>query len=304
MSRAHRPVLAVLGALVVPLLVAPAAHATNSPPVLDAIGDKAGSEGTQLQFTVSATDADADPLTYSVTNNPSGSSIDPSTGVFTWTPSYTQAGQYSNVHFQVTDGTDTDSEDITITISDVDQAPVLTAIGSKVVDPGTLLQFTLSATDADAGDSLTYSASNLPPGATFDANTATFSWTPTFLDSGAYSGVHFQVDDDHSPTSAGDFENIVVTVNEGIFTKTSLRLAKTRSKLKASGKVTPPDGGGSVSVRLTHNGHSKTVEADLDSEGLYSARFRRPNRGQCRVTAKYPGAGAYEDSSARKSTSC
>ena len=48
----------------------------------------------------------------------------------------------------------------------VNRAPVLASIGNKSVNEGSLLQFTLSATDAD-GDTLTYSAVNLPTGAIF-----------------------------------------------------------------------------------------------------------------------------------------
>ena len=59
------------------------------------------------------------------------------------------------------------SEDITITVNDVNRAPMLNAIGSKNVDEGQLISFTVSAVDADVGDTLTYSATNLPSGASF-----------------------------------------------------------------------------------------------------------------------------------------
>ena len=49
----------------------------------------------------------------------------------------------------------------------IDTAPVLTQIGAKSVDEGSALAFTVSASDAD-GDSLTYSATNLPAGASFN----------------------------------------------------------------------------------------------------------------------------------------
>jgi hypothetical protein len=40
--------------------------------------------------------------------------------VFSWTPTYNDAGEYSNVRFEVSDGTDTDSEEITISVNNVD----------------------------------------------------------------------------------------------------------------------------------------------------------------------------------------
>jgi hypothetical protein len=86
----------------------------NSAPVLDAIGTQSGNEGNLLTFTVSATDDDGDPLTYSVLNLPEGSSFDPASRTFSWTPRYNQAGVYT-VRFQVTDGTLTDYEDVPVT---------------------------------------------------------------------------------------------------------------------------------------------------------------------------------------------
>jgi hypothetical protein len=68
------------------------------------------------------------------------------------------------------------------------------------------LEFVLSATDAD-GDSLVYSASNLPEGASFDAGTHTFSWTPRYDQAGVYT-VHFEVSDGVYT----DEEDVTITV--------------------------------------------------------------------------------------------
>ncbi len=88
--------------------------------------------------------------------------------------------------------------------------PVLTAIGDRSVSEADPLTFTVSAADVD-GNSLTYSASGLPAGATFDPATRTFSWTPGYDQSGAHAGVVFSVTDDGSP-SQGDSETITITV--------------------------------------------------------------------------------------------
>ncbi|MHA2066129.1 MAG: putative Ig domain-containing protein, partial [Candidatus Thorarchaeota archaeon] len=90
---------------------------TNRPPVLGSIGNRTVNEEELLQFTVSATDPDGDTLTYSASNLPSGAGFNAGSRTFSWTPSTGQAGTYSNVRFEVTDGSLTDLENITITVS-------------------------------------------------------------------------------------------------------------------------------------------------------------------------------------------
>ncbi|MBU4311588.1 MAG: VCBS repeat-containing protein, partial [Candidatus Omnitrophica bacterium] len=94
------------------------------PPALDPIADKEVDENQTLEFTIQAADLDGDRLTYSASNLPEGASFDEATQTFTWTPTYEQAGVYEDVHFEVTDGEDKDSEDITITVNDVNQPPI------------------------------------------------------------------------------------------------------------------------------------------------------------------------------------
>jgi hypothetical protein len=91
----------------------------------------------------------------------------------------------------------------------VDHPPVLASIGNKTVNEGQLLSFTISATDPD-GDTLTYSASNLPSGASFNSTTKTFTWTPSYNQDGIYSNISFTVSDGKANVS----QNVTITVNE------------------------------------------------------------------------------------------
>jgi DNA/RNA endonuclease G (NUC1) len=90
----------------------------NTAPTLNAIGAKSGTEAVTLSFTISGTDPENDTLTYTMTNAPTGATLDPATGAFSWTPTYTQSGIYS-VTFTVSDGSLTASEVVSITIADV-----------------------------------------------------------------------------------------------------------------------------------------------------------------------------------------
>ena len=77
---------------------------------------------------------------------------------------------------------------------------------SSIAKTGEHLSFTVAATDP-YDDSLIYSASNLPEGASFDPDTQTFSWTPRYDQAGSYT-VHFEVSDGQLT----DFEDVAITV--------------------------------------------------------------------------------------------
>ncbi len=189
----------------------------NTTPVLDAIGPQSGDELTAISFAASATDTDApvDGLTFSLAGMiPVGAAIDPTTGNFTWTPTETQDGTYTFDVVVTDDGTPnlSDSETITITVADVNLAPVLDAIGPQAVDEEVLLTFTAGATDNDLpADLLTYTlAGTVPAGATIDPSTGNFTWTPTETQDGTYT-FDVVVTDDGTP-NLSDSETITVNV--------------------------------------------------------------------------------------------
>ena len=147
----------------------------NVAPVLAAIGNKTVNEGSLLTFTATATDADlpANSLTYSLdAGAPTGAAINATTGVFTWTPTESQGPGTYSVTVRVTDNGSpalSDSETISITVNEVNVAPVLAAIGNKTVDEGSLLTFTATATDADLpANSLTLQPGRGRPGGSGD----------------------------------------------------------------------------------------------------------------------------------------
>jgi hypothetical protein len=89
----------------------------NQRPVLSAIGDRTVTVGSALQFTVTASDPDDDPLIYSVAPLPANASFDAGTRVFAFTPVISQVGFFS-LTFAVSDGKGgTASETIQITVT-------------------------------------------------------------------------------------------------------------------------------------------------------------------------------------------
>jgi PKD repeat protein len=167
-------------------VTSPAVISENNPPVLSAIGNKSILEDATLSFTVSATDADADALTYSASGLPTGAGFNPATRAFTWTPALDQSGIYS-VTFTVSDGSASDTETIQITVTNVvvNHAPTLSLIGDKSVDEGETQYIPISATDPE-GDSLNYSFSGMPNGAEFNSQENMFVWPTNFDQAGVY----------------------------------------------------------------------------------------------------------------------
>ncbi len=152
----------------------------NRDPVLDAVGNQTVTIDEAFSLTLSATDPDlpVNTLTYEV-DLIEGSflSFDATTGILSGTPVEGDLGT-SQVTVRVTDGAggvDSETFDINVVSGPFD----VTVTGETTVDEATTVMLTASVVDTDGeADNATLSVSQLPPGATFDANTGVFSWTP------------------------------------------------------------------------------------------------------------------------------
>src|SRR5205823_649341 len=70
-----------------------------------------------------------------------------------------------------------DSRTMHVVVRAANAAPVLVPIGERQLDEGQAYELLLTAVDPD-GDMLSYEASSLPPGASFDAQNGILRWTP------------------------------------------------------------------------------------------------------------------------------
>jgi uncharacterized repeat protein (TIGR01451 family) len=91
-------------------------------------------------------------------------------------------GDVVTVEVTPNDGT-TSGTTVSASVTVANSAPSLSA-NDQVGTEGVLLTFQVSVTDLDAADPLVVSASDLPSGASFDAGTRTFAWTPSFAQGG------------------------------------------------------------------------------------------------------------------------
>ena len=181
----------------------------NRLPELEEVGDQTVNESETLTIDVNATDPDSDLLTYSCNRTDLFTDFNALTGIGSWTPCYEDSGIYY-VDFGVSDGKGgIDNETVSLTVENVNRPPELERIGDRSVNESELLEFIVNATDPD-GDGLTYSASNLPDGASFDPATQIFSWNPSLEQDGLYRDVHFGVSDG----DLIDWENITIRVGD------------------------------------------------------------------------------------------
>ena len=171
---------------------------SNSAPTITGSPDTSITAGSSYSFEPSASDADGDTLTYAIDNKPAWAQFSESTGKLWADAGNATAGTYSGIVISVSDGEDDDSlGTFTITVTSgsggANVAPTISGIPSSSATAGNLYSFTPNASDAN-GDTLTFSVTGLP------------SWASVNSHSGTISG---------TPSSAGHFGGIVMTVSDG-----------------------------------------------------------------------------------------
>jgi hypothetical protein len=179
-------------------------------PTLNVVG------GSPLNLLFEASDNNGDTLTFSMSGLPSTASFDTSVAdeaTLDWTPIASEEGEYE-VTVTLSDGIAADVEQtFTVTVDDnVNDVPVLAAIGNQEVMETVELDLDFSTTDGDVSPVLSYNIeSDLPVEALFVDNgdgSASLTWTPAEGDDDEYT-VTITVEDD---TLESDFETFTITV--------------------------------------------------------------------------------------------
>uniref|UniRef100_C6E385 PKD domain containing protein n=1 Tax=Geobacter sp. (strain M21) TaxID=443144 RepID=C6E385_GEOSM len=171
---------------------------TNQAPVLTAPAAQTSAQGAAASLQIAASDANGDSLSYSATGLPDGLSINSSTGLISGTVSYA-AALTNTVTVTATDGTAPVSITFTWSVTKTNQAPVLTTPGNQSDYTGDAISLPIIATDSN-GDTLSYSASNLPLGLSINSSTGVISGTISSSANSSYS-VTISVSDGSLSTS-------------------------------------------------------------------------------------------------------
>ncbi|RLJ21158.1 hypothetical protein DJ030_05385, partial [bacterium endosymbiont of Escarpia laminata] len=178
---------------------------TNSAPTITGTPATSVAERATYTFTPSAFDADGDALSFSITNKPNWAGFDPTTGQLFGNPGYNDAGIWGDILISVTDGAESASLAVfSITVSNTNQAPVISGSPTGSVAEGSAYSFTPSASDPD-GDNLVFSITNKPAWASFDTATGQLSGTPGVGTAGSYGNILISVTDGTDSASLTSF---------------------------------------------------------------------------------------------------
>ncbi|MFN0056554.1 MAG: putative Ig domain-containing protein [Planctomycetales bacterium] len=177
-----------------------------------------GPEGTNFSVSELASRRNDGTLTYSLEQAPEGSSINATTGLFTWSPTEAQGPGDYTVAVRVTDHGSPALSAVTsfgVRVNEVNLAPTLANPGNQSVDELTPLIVALSATDPDLPPNLlTYVIEGgFQEGMSLDPVTGVFQWTPGEAQEGIWN-VTFRVHDNGSPSLGSDARTIQIDVRD------------------------------------------------------------------------------------------
>ncbi|MCK4259667.1 MAG: tandem-95 repeat protein [Halanaerobiales bacterium] len=152
-------------------------------------------EGETVDFVVKTRDLDKEALTLEAYGELKPY-FDEFTSIFSYTSTFDSVKRIDGLSRTFTatfylndddgDGANTVTQNIRVTVLNVDRKPDLDPIGDREVLVGVPFDFSIKATDDD-GDPIVYNIINIPEGASFINATGYFSWTPELADIGEHS---------------------------------------------------------------------------------------------------------------------
>lgn len=148
-------------ALIPSTIIFSATGVTNNFPLFSGLTDRSVVEGNTLQFQVTASDADSDPITYEAQNVPTnlGASFDVNSRTFSWTPAVGVIGDFQVTFIARDNKGGLDSETITISVLSTNNPPVIDSFTPAQLDVqfnlGQTINFSVNVSDPD-GDDIEY----------------------------------------------------------------------------------------------------------------------------------------------------
>jgi RHS repeat-associated protein len=180
-----------------------AAAAPNRGPSISSIPPRRGAVGSEYRYQVVAVDPDGDRLQFGPVFGPDGMTINPDTGLITWTPAPGQHGGHA-VQVGVKDlrgGAAVQVYGIQVAFGN--NAPRINSSPVTQVSAGQRYRYDVQASDPD-GDPLGFTLVAGPQGMAIDA-LGRFSWAPGVADLGTHR-VEVRVDDGRAGAVTQEFD--------------------------------------------------------------------------------------------------
>jgi hypothetical protein len=193
--RAAALILSVFGLALGPI----AAHAANSAPKISGTPPTTATVGVWYNFVATATDADGDPLKFSIANKPGWLVFNTTSGRLSATPTSANVGTYSNITIKVSDGHTTVSlPSFSIAVkgssSTTNSAPKISGTPPTTGKVGVWYNFLPTASDPN-GDTLKFSIANKPGWLVFNTTSGRLSATPSSANVGTWNNIIIKVTD-------------------------------------------------------------------------------------------------------------
>ena len=230
-----------------------------------------------VKTTITLSGSGGSPFTFAIVTNPKHGKLTGTGANRTFTPTANYSGKDSFTYSVNVGCISSAPAKVNITMTAVADTPVLASIGNKSVVKNTTLTFTASATDADKGQVITYSLIGAPAGASINASTGAFTWTPTTA--GNYT---FKVRaTDNSALALYDEEQITVTVSA---TLTIADQQQMISKENLQATLYPNPVADKIYITL-QSAEEKIVLRIIDMKGVFVSTNAYTLTGKTRIEA-------------------
>ena len=211
----------------------------NNPPIITSTPVTSVNESTAYSYQVTATDADGNVLTYSLTTAPTWLSINSATGLVSGTAPAVTADTNFPITISASDGISTTTQNYVLTVKDIpgmNNPPVITSAPVISINEGVNYVYQVTATDVD-GNTLSYSFSGP-------------SWLSINSQTGRITGI--------APLVSADTNfSVTIVASDGTTNATQIYVLTVND---VSG------GGGGSGSRATSGGASTGFASDLSFE--------------------------------------
>ena len=257
-------------------------RAVGGPPAITSIPPTVAAIGNTYLYSVNASDAEGDPLNFTLLASPSSMILNSVTGELAWTPTIGDVGLQA-VIIQVSDGIGgfaTQAFEIQVASGQANKPPTIVSRPPFFASANAIFTSKIEATDPE-NTAITYSLRRGPATMFVDPTTGTVTWTPTTSDIGTII-VAFAATDADGATAVQSFELSVLAANQVPIILSTAPTQSTARSIFRYDVVATDDNRDPLKYELESGPVGMTVDAfgrirwqtDISDLGSHSAKVR------------------------------